>query len=73
MPHEPMLCLQVKTIDRWTFKGYGAQCNTYPCAYITAAAAIGMTPADVEQYCTKLDATIKEFQRQASVRAKSTG
>ena len=55
---------EVRRIDRWTFTGYGAQCDAYPCAYITAAAAIGMTIADVGVYCDRLDATITEYKRQ---------
>lgn len=54
---------EVRRIDKWTFRGYGAQCDDYPCAYITAAAAIGMTLADVETYCVRLESTIKEYQR----------
>ena len=55
---------EVRRIDKWTFRGYGAQCDDYPCAYITAAAAIGMTLADVETYCVRLESTIKEYLRQ---------
>lgn len=55
---------EVRKIDRWTFLGYGAQCNNYPCAYITAAAAIGMSRGSVATFCERLEATIVEYKRQ---------
>ena len=64
---------EVRTIDRWRFVGYGAQCNAYPCAYITAAAAIGMTLPDVSTYCDRLDATIKEYKQKMHLPTDSSG
>jgi O-phospho-L-seryl-tRNASec:L-selenocysteinyl-tRNA synthase len=57
-----------KTIDGFRFVGFGAQCDAYPTAYLTAAAALGMTEADVALYCSRLDATIREFKAQAATR-----
>ncbi len=55
---------EVRVIDRHRFVGYGAQCDAYPCAYITAAAAIGMTGEEVDAYVEKLERTIVEFKKQ---------
>lgn len=52
-----------KTIDGHKFLGFGAQCNAYPCAYLTAAAALGMTLGDVDVYIARLDRTIEAFKR----------
>ncbi len=59
---------QTLKIGKLVFTGYGSQCGAYPCAYITAAAALCMTRADVQVYCERLDDTIHEFKRQASSR-----
>lgn len=61
----------VKTIDKYKFVGYGAQCNAYPCAYVTAAAGIGMTRADVDTFIERVEKTIAEFKRQESARSEA--
>jgi len=53
------------TIDGRTFTGYGSQCEGgYPHAYITVAAAMGMTRGDVDVLMGRLDKTIGEFRKQ---------
>jgi len=52
------------TIDGHTFAGYGAHCADYPVPYLTVAAAIGMTPADVDALMARLENTIDEFVKQ---------
>lgn len=42
--------------------GYGAHVDDYPTAYITVAAAIGMTIAEADTLCTRLEVTIKQFK-----------
>jgi hypothetical protein len=44
--------------------------DDYPTAYLTAAAAIGMTMADVDTLCERLEATIARFMHRAN---KSAG
>lgn len=54
---------EVKTIDGVTFHSYGSSKAGYPHAYLTAAAAIGMTRGDVDLYVSRLDKTLKELVR----------
>ena len=44
-----------KNINGYTFAGFGAHTATYPCSYLTAAAAIGMTKDDVDLFIKRLD------------------
>ena len=52
------------TIDGHVFAGYGAHCDDYPVPYLTVAAAIGMTAADVDTLMLRLERTIDEFVKQ---------
>ena len=38
-----------------SFVGYGAHHSAYPHVYLTAAAAIGTTEADVREFALRLD------------------
>lgn len=55
---------EVKTIEGVEFRGFGAQYDSYPTAYLTAAAAIGMTREDVTMYLDRLQRTIDAFLKQ---------
>lgn len=44
----------VNTIGAHTFAGWGAHVDDYPCAYLTAACAIGMTEEEVLEFVAKL-------------------
>ena len=48
------------------FEGYGAHCDAYPCDYLTVAAALGTTEADVEELLRRLGACLAEFRRRAA-------
>ena len=37
------------------FTGYGAHHSNYPCTYLTAAAALGITKSDVDSFIRRLD------------------
>ena len=52
-----------------TFEGYGSSYDDYPSAYLTAAAAIGTTRAEVDEFCVRLAKCVKEFQQKARVAA----
>ena len=43
------------------FTGWGAHANNYRCAYLTAAAAIGMTKSDVDTFLKRLDKCLAKF------------
>lgn len=45
----------MKEVSGHTFQGFGAHSNNYRCAYLTAAAAIGMTKEDVDSFIKRLD------------------
>ncbi|XP_002741399.1 O-phosphoseryl-tRNA(Sec) selenium transferase-like [Saccoglossus kowalevskii] len=42
-------------VSGYEFNNYGAHTNRYPCTYLTAAAAIGMTKDDVDMFVKRLD------------------
>lgn len=44
-----------KDISGLKFKNFSSHSNNYPCAYLTAAAAIGMTKNDVDLFIKRLD------------------
>lgn len=49
----------------YPFVGYGSHCNDYPHHYLTAAAAIGSTKADIEIFIQKLKSVYVELQSKA--------
>ena len=44
----------------FTFRGFGAHSSEYPCNYLTAAAAIGMTQNDVDTFIKRLDKVLSK-------------
>lgn len=52
-----------KAIGAHTFINWGAHHNSYPCAYFTAAAAIGMKREEVDIFIKRLDKTFTKFKR----------
>lgn len=50
-----------QTVAGYTFRNYGSHCDDYPVTYMTVAAALGMTTADVDALMDKLDGTMAEF------------
>lgn len=49
-------------INGYRFQNFGAHSNVYPTAYLTAAAAIGMTKTDVDVFITRLEKVLKKFK-----------
>lgn len=47
-------CHETKAICGHSFKGWGSHHDAYPTAYLTAAATIGMTAVDVQQFLARL-------------------
>ena len=45
------------------FLNFGSHCDNYPCNYLTAAAAIGMTKNDVDLFITRLDQVLKKSKK----------
>ena len=52
-----------KTIGSHNFTSWGAHCDIYPCAYFTAAAAIGMKKEEVDIFAKRLDKVFTKFKR----------
>lgn len=52
---------QIKTIAGVTLKGWGAHHPNYPNGYLTAAAALGMTKADVDTFVGRLEKCLKKM------------
>nr|XP_054761966.1 O-phosphoseryl-tRNA(Sec) selenium transferase-like isoform X2 [Lytechinus pictus] len=51
-----------KEINGHLFQGFGSHSNAYPSAYLTAAAAIGMTREDVKLFIKRLDKTLLKWK-----------
>jgi O-phospho-L-seryl-tRNASec:L-selenocysteinyl-tRNA synthase len=52
----------VKTVSGFTFTGFGSHTNHYPCAYLTAAASIGITKGDVDLFVKRLDKVLLKWK-----------
>jgi O-phospho-L-seryl-tRNASec:L-selenocysteinyl-tRNA synthase len=52
-----------KTIGGHDFAGFGSSVEDYPHAYMTAACAIGVSRAEVDEFFLRLDKTFKEFKK----------
>ncbi|KAL6089497.1 hypothetical protein STEG23_001263, partial [Scotinomys teguina] len=60
----------VQTVSGHTFQGFMSHTDNYPCAYLNAAAAIGMKTQDVDLFIKRLEKclnTIRKEQKKASV------
>ncbi len=56
------------------FAGYGAHTDAYPCDYLTVAAALGTSEADIDQFLLRLGRAFEEFrQRRAKAEQAATG
>lgn len=53
---------EVKEIGGHLFKGFGAHHDNYPYAYLTVAAAIGMTMEDVDLLIKRLDKVLDKWK-----------
>ena len=62
-----------KTIGKHTFANWGAHYDGYPCTYLTAAAAIGMSREEVDIFCKRLDRTLTKFKHKRIPPSPSTG
>jgi hypothetical protein len=58
-----------KSVGGVSFTGFGAHCNNYPCAYLTAAAAVGITRHDVDVFVGRLDECFAEVQKRSTRQA----
>jgi len=53
----------VKEVSGHKFVGFGSHSNSYPCCYLTAAAAVGMQKQDVDSFIKRLDKVLGKFKK----------
>ncbi len=56
-----------KTIGPHKFTNWGSHYNDYPCAYFTAAAAIGMTRTEMDTFIKRLDQVFIKFSKRQTI------
>lgn len=52
------------------FVGYGAHYDSYPCDYLTAAAALGTTASDVDKFVGRLKDVLSDWKKQDKVNTR---
>lgn len=60
-----------KEIAGVKFKNFSSHSNNYPCAYLTAAAAIGMTRDDVDSFIKRIDKVLASLQKDSQTSSYS--
>ncbi|XP_064484110.1 O-phosphoseryl-tRNA(Sec) selenium transferase-like [Ornithodoros turicata] len=51
-----------QTVAGLQFLGWGSHCDHYPCSYLTAASALGVTREDVDTFLIKLDKVMQKVK-----------
>lgn len=54
----------VQTVSGHTFRGFMSHTDNYPCAYLNAAAAIGMKMQDVDLFIKRLDKCLNTVRKE---------
>lgn len=54
----------MQAVSGHTFRGFMAHTNNYPCAYLNAAAAVGMKTQDVDLFVKRLDKCLKTVRKE---------
>jgi O-phospho-L-seryl-tRNASec:L-selenocysteinyl-tRNA synthase len=62
----------VKEVAGLRFEGYGASVDSYPCAYLTAACAIGIREQDITEFVARLSKALTEERRRSSSSSAAT-
>ena len=52
---------QIKVMGGHEFVGFGSSTSSYGHAYMTAAVAIGVSPAEIDEFLVRLEKTLAEF------------
>lgn len=53
---------KVQSVGGVTFRGYGSSCDDYPYVYLTAAAAVGGSAAEADEFCVRLGRCLREAE-----------
>lgn len=54
----------LQTVNGYVFKGFMSHTNSYHCAYLNAASAIGITKQDVDVFSKRLDKCLKTLAKE---------
>lgn len=60
-----------QTVNGYAFKGFMSHSNTYPCAYLNAASAIGIQKRDVDIFIKRLDKCLRLCRKEKLVGAET--
>lgn len=52
-----------KSVGKYEFTNYGGHIDTYPHAYFTSAAAIGVKKEEIDVFIDRLDKNWKQYQK----------
>jgi len=55
----------------YNFSGFGAHYSSYPCSYLTAAAALGVTKEDIDSFIRRLDKSFCKKRGRRSLKSMS--
>ncbi len=64
--------LPVSTIGPHRFVGFGSHADDYPHSYLTAAAAVGVSKADVDLFAKRLDGALTEYYQKQQKKKKQS-
>ncbi|CAN2388532.1 Converts O-phosphoseryl-tRNA(Sec) to selenocysteinyl- tRNA(Sec) required for selenoprotein biosynthesis [Pristimantis euphronides] len=53
-----------QTVSGYVFKGFMSHSNDYPCAYLNAASAIGITKQDIDLFIKRLDKCLRQCRKE---------
>ncbi len=54
---------ETKDVGGTKFVGFGSHYNSYPCAYLTAAAAIGMDKKEIDMFIQRLEKVFSKCKK----------
>ncbi|KAG8510314.1 O-phosphoseryl-tRNA(Sec) selenium transferase [Galemys pyrenaicus] len=63
----------VQTVSGYAFTGFMSHTNSYPCAYLNAASAIGMKTQDVDLFIKRLDKCLKTVKKEQNKESGVSG
>lgn len=61
-----------QTVSGHTFRGFMSHSEAYPCPYLNAAAAVGITREDVTLCVKRLDKCLKTLKKEGDSRKSSS-
>ncbi|RXN20638.1 O-phosphoseryl-tRNA(Sec) selenium transferase [Labeo rohita] len=62
-----------QTVSGHTFRGFMSHTDAYPCPYLNAASAIGITKDDITLCIKRLDKCLKSLSKEASAEKSESG